>query len=374
MRNPFIVSGKIPKEYFCDRENESSQLIRLLTNGNNVVLVSPRRMGKTGLIYHCFSFPEIRENYNTIFVDILQSTCLQEFTFLFGKAVYESLVPKGKRLITKFLDSLKSLSGKFTFDATTGAPSFSIQLGDIVSPTYTLDEIFDFIERYPEPCLVAFDEFQQITSYPERNVEAILRTHIQRLGNCKFIFSGSRQHLISEMFINSSRPFYHSASWLYLSPIPEEVYSDFVERLFKESDRRIHRDDIVELYRRFEGVTFYLQSIFNAAFSMTTRKETCTSKIIENALREVVESRSGIYRELLSGLTIRQKELLIAISKAEPATGITASAFISKYGLLSASSVQSAAKKLTELNLIVKSEGKYYNADKFLSIWLKQSY
>ena len=374
MQNPFIISGKIPNEYFCDREKETEQLIRMLTNGNNVVLVSPRRMGKTGLIYHCYSSPEIKNRYNTIFVDILQTTCLQEFTFLFGKAVYDSLLPRGRKVITKFLTTLKSLAGKFSFDASTGAPSFSVQLGDIVNPDYTLDEIFEFLDGYPEPCMVAFDEFQQVSSYPEKNIEAILRTHIQKINNCRFIFSGSRQHLISEMFLHSSRPFYQSASWLYLYPIDEDVYASFAKRLFTDSGRNIELSVIKELYARFDGVTYYLQTVLNMAYSLTELNETCDKDTIEQCIAEIIELRAGVYRELLSGMTIRQKETLIAISKTEPASNITSATFIKTYGLLSPSSVQAAVKKLTELNLIAKNEGKYYNTDKFFSLWLKQTY
>ena len=63
--NPFIVTGKIDPEYFCDRVNESARLIKSLVNGNNMVIISPRRMGKTGLIRFCYEKPVIKEDYYT---------------------------------------------------------------------------------------------------------------------------------------------------------------------------------------------------------------------------------------------------------------------------------------------------------------------
>ena len=54
IRNPFITSGYISPAYFCDRKKESEILIREVTNGNNIAIISTRRMGKTGLIQHCF--------------------------------------------------------------------------------------------------------------------------------------------------------------------------------------------------------------------------------------------------------------------------------------------------------------------------------
>lgn len=374
MRNPFIVSGKIPDEYFCDRRHETIRLIQLLTNRNNVVLVSPRRMGKTGLIHHVFGKREIADRFNCIFVDILQTTSLQEFTFLLGKAVFNSLLPKGKRILSNFIQALKSLSGKFGFDPITGAPSFTVQLGDIGNPTYTLDEIFKFIESTDTQNLIAIDEFQQVANYPEKNTEALLRTHIQRLSNCRFIFAGSLQHIMTEMFLYPSRPFYHSASIVYLQPIPEDVYSEFAVAMFETFGKSLDIDAVGSLYREFAGTTFYLQVLLNGAFAATAEGKECTRAAIDSSLTQILEESSGVFREILSSLSIRQKELLVAVAKTEPVESITSASFIRTHGLASASSVQAAMKKLMELNLVVKSECRYSLSDKFLSRWLKKVY
>ena len=62
LNNPFVTSGYIAPEYFCDRERETEELLRWLVNENNVAIISTRRMGKTGLIQHCFHLKEIKEN------------------------------------------------------------------------------------------------------------------------------------------------------------------------------------------------------------------------------------------------------------------------------------------------------------------------
>lgn len=372
--NPFVTSGIIPPEFFCDREKESERIVRLLTNGNNVVLISPRRLGKTGLIHHCFNFSEIKDNYTTIFVDILQTTSLQEFTFLLGKAVYEAVVPKGKKLVSKFIETLKSLSGKFTYDPLTGAPSFSLQIGDISRPEFTLEEIFKFIESASSRCIVAIDEFQQITEYPERNVEALLRTHIQHTSNCNFIFAGSKQHLINEMFVSNARPFYHSSVLMHLDPIPQKVYAEFAIRLFKMYNKDILQETVNEVYDRFGGNTYYMQLIFNEAFSQTREEEICEREIVEASLNEIIDFNAGSYREILSALSLRQKELLLSIVRNEPATGITSTSFIKENSLQSSSSVQAAAKKLIEVNLITKTDNAYSVADRFFALWLKKTY
>ena len=100
--NPFIVTGKIEPEYFCDRIQESARLIKSVTNGNNMVIISPRRMGKTGLIQFCYEKPEIREEYYTFFIDILHTSGLREFTYLLGREIYETLLPRSRKMTNLF--------------------------------------------------------------------------------------------------------------------------------------------------------------------------------------------------------------------------------------------------------------------------------
>ena len=59
MKNPFVTNGYVSPEYFCDREKETAKIVSLLTNENNIALISPRRLGKTDLLRHCFGQPEI---------------------------------------------------------------------------------------------------------------------------------------------------------------------------------------------------------------------------------------------------------------------------------------------------------------------------
>ena len=87
--NPFVVSGHIADEYFCDRKEESEQLKRFLSNQQNVVLSAARRMGKTALVDHVFAMPDIAGNYITISIDILDTNNFSDFVFTLGNDGYE---------------------------------------------------------------------------------------------------------------------------------------------------------------------------------------------------------------------------------------------------------------------------------------------
>ena len=372
--NPFIVTGKIEPEYFCDRVTESARLVKSVTNGNNMVIISPRRMGKTGLIQFCYDKPEIADEYYTFFIDILHTSSLREFTYLLGREIYETLLPRSRKMANLFIQTIKSISGKFGFDPITGMPTFNVELGDIDRPEYTLDEIFQYLAHADKPCIVAIDEFQQIAKYPEKNIEAQLRTHIQKLRNCNFIFAGSERHMMQEMFTSAARPFYHSADMLELKAIVPEIYIPFIVSHFEKWNRRIASDDIERVYNLFKGHTYYVQKTFNEAFADTPEGEECTLETIRAAIDNMVASNDTIFREILSNIPEKQKELLYAIAKEGEAERITSAAFIKRHSLASASSVQSAMKKLLEKDIITEINKVFSVTDRLFAMWMNGLY
>ncbi len=374
IRNPFVVTGKIAPEYFCDRVEESARLIKSVTNGNNLVIISPRRMGKTGLIQFCYDKPEIREEYYTFFIDILHTSSLREFTYLLGRQIYETLLPRSRKMIKLFIQTIKSISGKFGFDPANNLPTFNIELGDIEQPEYTLDEIFSYLSHADKPCIVAIDEFQQIAKYPEHNIEALFRTHIQKLDNSNFIFAGSERHMMQEMFMSAARPFYHSADVLELNAIDAEKYVPFVVGHFEATNRHINASDVKRVYDLFNGHTFYIQKTFNESFADTREGEVCTLDTIRTAINNIIASNDTIFREILSNIPAKQKELLYAIAKDGKAEQITSAEFIKRHRLTSASSVQSATKKLLEKDIITERNKVYSLNDKLFAMWINKLY
>ena len=374
VNNPFIVGGYLSPHYFCDREVETEQLIRNITNGRNVVIISVRRMGKTGLIRHCFYQDEIKEHYYTFFIDIYATASLREFVFALGKEIFEKLKPKGMKFIERFFSVISSLRAGFKLDSVTGEPTFDIGLGDIHTAETTLDEIFAYLEQADKPCIVAIDEFQQIGNYTEKNVEAILRTKVQHCQNARFIFAGSQKHIMMNMFNSPARPFYQSVNMMQLKSIPLTTYRAFVERLFLENKKRIEEELIDEVYNFFEGHTWYVQLMFNELYILTGKGEVCDRSLQSIALTNILQMQDFTYQGIFSGLPEKQKEVLIAIGKEQKATGVTSGKFIKKYKLSTPSSVQAALKGVLEKNLVSQEQNHYEIADKLLGVWLQKNY
>lgn len=373
-RNPFVVGKYVSDNYFCDRVKETEFLRKQILNGRDVALISPRRMGKSGLIQHFFNQSSIREEYYVFFVDIYSTTSLAEFVYLFGKEIYEQLKPQKTQWKEKFFQVISSFRVGFKLDAMSGAPSFDLGLGDIHSPQSTLDEIFNYIDEADKPCIIAIDEFQQIGEYPEKNVEALLRTQIQRCKKAQFVFSGSKRHLMNNMFNSPSKPFYQSVISMGLDPIPMDEYAKFALRMFEQRGKGLDVDIVNAVWRQFDGYTWYVQMVMNELFSMTEKGSRCDKAMIADAYTNIIHVQESSYKNILSQLAPRQKVVLQAIAKEGNACNITSAKFIGKYNLGTASSVQAAVKSLVNNDLITVENGIYRVSDYFFSTWLAKDY
>lgn len=371
--NPFIVSGHIPESCFCDRQEESERLKRFLCNQQNVVLSAARRMGKTSLVNHVFEMPEIAENHITISIDILDTNNFSDFVFTLGNAVFEKVAKRSDRLMKLFPMVMKSLQASFGYDTIKGCPTFDIKLGDIVRPEYTLQEIFQFLGDADRRCLVVIDEFQQITYYPEANVEATLRKHIQKAKNVNFVFAGSHRRIMSEMFGSEQRPFYNSARSIDLEPIDISIYTEFAQSKFRESGKDIDGEAVRHVYETFCGVTLYNQQLMNDAFDATPIGECCDVETIQLLIDNFIQESGKKQKEILQFVTEQQKAVLYAILADEPVKSITSSSFTKRHRLKSPSATQSAMKTLLRSDLVTRRDGYYSISDPLMDLWLKKT-
>jgi len=369
LNNPFILYGYESEEYFCDRKSETESLFNLIKNGNNVALIAPRRIGKTGLIENLFHQPKVQKHYYTFIIDIYATKNIEDMIMTMGNSILSSLRPWGTKVMRKFTDILSSLRSGISFDPA-GNPSWNVEVGDIHTPRTTLEEIFHYIETADKPCIVAIDEFQAVSNYPDGNAEALLRTYIQHCRNANFIFSGSQRTMMTEIFLNPSRPFYQSTSMMSLAPIPIDKYCNFAQKHFTASEKTLPAEIFQLVYEQFEGITWYVQRIMNELFAITSPGSSCKEEMIDIAVNNILRANEFNYQSLLFQLPPKQKMLLVAISKAGKAKNITSADFIRRWHLPSTSSVQAAIKGLLEKNLITMSLGVYEVYDKFFAMWL----
>ena len=127
--NPFVCEGYAGPEYFFDRTEETEELISNLRNGRNITLISPRRIGKTGLIKHVFSQIQKQEKDAVcIYVDIFSTKNQHDFAKVLGTCVLQQMMSRGQKMLNHVLEFFGSWRPVFSADPLTGSPSVSISI------------------------------------------------------------------------------------------------------------------------------------------------------------------------------------------------------------------------------------------------------
>ncbi len=373
--NPFIITADYyGPEYFCDRQAETEALESNIANGRNTVLISSRRMGKSGLIAHVFNRAFVKSNFKTFSIDLYPTSSLAELILLLAKEITGPLKSKGQSLLESFLDIVKSLRAGFKVDPVTGQFVFDLSLGEIVKPVDSLKEIFQYLEGSVVPCLVSMDEFQQIAEYPDNNVLELLRTYVQKCKHTWFIFAGSDRRMMEKLFNNPSEPFYMSCSPLYLDAIQYENYLAFARHHFEAAGKSLQEESFKQVYELFDGHTWYVQRLMNEMFAWTKPGEVADAQMASDALTFVIKTYARTFQEQMSSYPEAQKQLLIAIAKDGHAQQVTSVAFCKKHSMKSPSTVQSALRVLHDKGIVRKDGNSYSVTNRLLGIWLAREY
>ena len=363
--NPFVIVGYNGPEYFCDRKKETAKLIAAIENDRNVTLIAPRRYGKTGLLHHVNR--QLPEEYAGVYLDIFALKNLSEFARAFASAVVGSLDTPVEKAMTTGARFFKSCRPTVT-PQEDGMPKFSF---DVVpqQAEATIAETFDYLKKRDRRVVIAIDEFQQILEFPETGTEAMLRSHVQDVPWVRFIFAGSRHHLMGEMFLSAKHPFYQSTDVMSLDVIDCTTYAEFARRRFADAGQPFDEDAFKSLYRRFDGVTWYVQSVLNRVWQggegFTSEKQ------IDDVVADLVEDRSLVFRDLYFSQNESSQRLLSAIAEEGEAKGLMSGEFMQKHRLSAASSVRSALKVLLRNDLVYQTKAGYVVYDRIFGEWLR---
>lgn len=366
--NPFIISGYHSPEFFCDRNQETATVMDALYNGRNLTLISPRRMGKTGLIRHTFyHLKEKQPDIVTLYMDIYSTQSLGDFVRLFANTVLGKLDSAPQKALSRIGLFIKSCRPVITFDEYTGIPKVTID----VAPTEeenTLKEVFDYLASSDKKCYIAIDEFQQITEYPEKGIEALLRSYIQFLPNVNFIFAGSKQHVIQEMFTSSKKPFYQSTQLLTIDKIDREEYAAFACNHFEKKGLYLPTEIFYKVYSLVDGHTWYVQNLLNRLYGY---RQEVNDNLLSYAMQQIIAEQSYSYADLLKVYSAGSVRLLKAIAREGAVKEPLAGSFVNKHNLRAASSVSSSLKKLVDNELVYQTSEGYIVYDRFMAEWLR---
>ncbi len=373
--NPFLITGYQGPEYFCNREKETLQLQEAMESGRNMTLFSPRRMGKTGLIHHFFNKLG-KESTITIYTDIFGTEDLNGFINRLATASLQAIETKKESFLGKAFELFSRIRPQIGYDSLTGMPQVSLTFQNDAEKQASLKEIFGLLDQQKKPCFVAIDEFQQISRYPEKNTEEILRTYIQALKNVHFIFSGSQHHLLTPMFSDAKRPFYQSTGYLFLDKLEKEEYQGFISSHFNKNKQKIPDENVNYIQEWSKNYTFYTQFLCNKVFSKGHAD--ISRELINECIREIFAEREAIFYNYRNLLSHHQFMLLAAIAAEGHINEPTAQDFMKKHNLSNASTVRKSLQSLIDKEMIYETPGKdksrYEVYDVFLGRWFQEEY
>jgi len=368
LQNPFLLTGFYSRKYFCNREPEMKELKDHFINERNVVLFSWRRIGKTALLICFLTDIEKTGGTETLYVDLLGARDMSVAIRRITRSVYERYGETSSGISSSLKNLLAKTGVDLSFDPLTGMPKFSLGYHGTVNAEKSLDAIGIFLSKRKKKILIILDEFQQVTSFPEKDGEAVFRTWTQAYPGIRFIFSGSHRNMMLSMFTEKNRPFYRSTQLMQLDPIDQESYRDFARHHFVSSKKSFDGKAFEDLYAWSRQQTYCVQLICNKVFGMYDGMQ---KDILPDIYKQILDQESLVFSGYTILLTHIQWKVLYAVAREEPLISPLANDFISRYQLGAASSVSTALKMLVKNELVIVDEGKYLVHDVLFARWLQ---
>jgi len=367
-QNPFLLSGYAGKEWFCNREAELSEMHQHLENDRNVVLYAWRRLGKTALI-KCF-FEELEKNKRaeTIYVDLFATQSINEALESITSAIYEKYGRASSGISSALKTLLSSIGVSIRFNDSTGIPEIFFSLREPPRPTTSLHAIGEFLAGRRKPVIIALDEFQQISSYPENNSEGLFRSWMQEFPSVRFIYSGSHRKLMFSMFSERNRPFYQSSQLMSIDSIEENEYSSFIKDKFSRGGKIITSDITENLYNWCRGQTYSIQRVCNYLYGHFNNP---SPEDLTDVYKQIIEQDKPMFASYQKMLTRTQWNVLKAIANEEPLKNPLSKDFVRNHSLGATSSVQTALKALQKKEIVIIDNDNYLVHDVILARWLQ---
>lgn len=367
--NPFITSIAKGND-FCDREKELAQMKMLIQGGQNIVLCSSRRYGKTSLVKRLLEHLK-EQKYLTVYADFFSVTSEQDFVTKFANAIAVG-IGRGarpnnsfKHLVNMFKSFKINLEPQLNGTVVVSAqliPGIPLEegLNDV------MENLFNYVERNNRKACCVLDEFQEISLLPNsKKIEGILREHIQQHKSISFVYIGSKYHLLLDMF-SKDRPLFETSTIIPLKKIDKNDFAPYIVKKFSESNKVCNLDVASLIYDYVKGYPIYVQRL--AGYSWNLTESVCTQDIVNFAWDMLLDSERTLFEETWVGLYPGQRLLLKAIA-LEPTSEPSSADYLRKHFLI-ASSLEKAMKTLKKRE-IIELDKNWHLSDPILEALIK---
>lgn len=373
MKKSFIYGVAVEGNNFTDREKETRRLKQDFENGQNMILISPRRMGKTSLVRKVQTLVD-KKSIVTVYMDIYDCRNEYEFYNKFAASLMKQTAGKAEAVMKNIKEFLVRLSPTLSFGPDPNN-ELSVSLG-ITPKDYSPEEILQLPERMAEKMgkhiVVCIDEFQQIGEFPDSlKVQKKMRGIWQLQSNASYCLFGSKKHLLTNLFQSKKMPFYQFGDIMFLQPIPTEDWIPFIRQKFEEKKMSISDALIEKICSTVQNQSSYVQQLaWNVMLNTTKKADEAT---LETAIEDLLNQNSLLFLQQIENLTAYQMNFLKAVAKGVH-TDFTSKEVLSTYDLGSKSNVSRIKTVLTQKELIEKTPNGIVLTDPVFELWFTKEW
>ena len=368
MKKAFVYGVAVEGENFTDRVAETKRLIRDFENGQNVVLISPRRMGKTSLVRRVISQVD-NNKVAVVHLDIYDCRTEYDFYNKLATAILKQTSGKGELMLHNIKEFLTRLTPKVSFGVAP-ANEMSVSLG-IAPEDYSPEEILQLPEKIAHKMgkhiVVCIDEFQQIGTFPDSlSVQKRVRGVWQLQQEVSYCLYGSKKHMLTDLFQNKRMPFYQFGDIRFLTPIALDDWRPFIRSKFEENGQTISDEQIARICETVEYQSSYVQQL--AWNVMLCSDATVSDDAMDEAIDDLIDQNSTLFLQQTEGLSAYQINFLKALAAGESGD-FTSAAILKKYNLGTKSNISRIVESLIKKELIEKVGRKVTIADPVFRLW-----
>jgi len=358
-KNPFKFGSIVEGPYFTNRIEEIKKVKSILASDNHLILISPRRYGKTSLISKVIK--EI--DRAVIFLDLQLLANTEDFAAQLLKRVYRIYPFEKLKQILRTFRIIPNIS----INPMNNEVDISFQ--PVSSTSILVEDVLNLIERVSDKkkkLIVVFDEFQEIKNI-EKELDRQLRTTIQHHQKINYVFLGSQESLMRDIFEKKKSPFYHFGYLLPLDKIPDQEFMAYLSSglatvtvNFEETAK-----GILEITKAHP---YYTQQLAFTVWELlkVTRD---VQNPVELAVEEIIRYHDMDYERLWNTINRTDMKILIGMSLSESTP--LSSEFSKKYFAGASSTIFSGLKRLAQNGLVIKGKFGYEIDDPFFKRWIK---
>ena len=352
--NPFKFGSVVDDSYFTDRKNELNEIKQALDSKNHLILISPRRFGKTSLILK--SVKNLQKNY--IYLDLQLTNSVEEFVSQYLKKIYK-LFPAEK--IKAYIKNFRILP-QISLNPTNNELDVSFKFsGDSLPVIEDVLNLLEQISTENKRTIVILDEFQEINQF-EKGFDKKLRAIIQHHKNINYVFLGSQESLMKYIFENKKSAFYHFGQILQLQKIKDEFFINFLNNGFATATS--NAEFISKQILLFtQGHPYYTQQLAYNVWNLLYMKKNAP-EVVSLAINETILSHDYDFERLWNTLNLTDRKTLIHLLQNPDAP------FLHQHLNIPTSTLMSSIKRLLINGFIIKNTKGYEIDDPFFKQWL----